>query len=177
VRTIARGAENSPANEIVAVSAAGGESIVLASGNDFYSSPRVSPDGSRLAWLTWNHPNMPWDGCELWLGEFGADGTIATAKLIAGGLRESIFQPEWSPDGTLYFVSDRSGWWNIHRLEQDGSVASVCGMEAEFGVPQWVFGLSTYAFESAEKIVCRFLAARNLATRLARYTQRQTRED
>jgi len=150
------GAENSPANEIVAVSAAGGESIVLASGNDFYSSPRVSPDGSHLAWLTWNHPNMPWDGCELWLGEFGADGTIATAKLIAGGLRESIFQPEWSPDGTLYFVSDRSGWWNIHRLEQDGSVASVCGMEAEFGVPQWVFGLSTYAFESAEKIVCAF---------------------
>lgn len=150
------GAENSPANEIVAVSAAGGESIVLASGNDFYSSPRVSPDGSRLAWLTWNHPNMPWDGCELWLGEFGTDGTIATAKLIAGGLRESIFQPEWSPDGTLYFVSDRSGWWNIHRLEQDGSVACVCAMEAEFGVPQWVFGLSTYAFESAEKIVCAF---------------------
>jgi dipeptidyl aminopeptidase/acylaminoacyl peptidase len=150
------GVENSPANEIVAVPAAGGESIVLASGNDFYSTPKLSPDGSRLAWLTWNHPNMPWDGCELWLGEFAADGTIATAKLVAGCLRESIFQPEWSPDGSLYFVSDRSGWWNIHRLEQDGSVTSVCPMEAEFGVPQWVFGLSTYAFESAEKIVCGF---------------------
>jgi hypothetical protein len=60
-----------------------------------------------------NHPNMPWDGCELWTGDIAADGSISHHKLIAGGLRESIFQPEWSPDGVLYFVSDRSGWWNI----------------------------------------------------------------
>src|SRR6266480_3253633 len=93
----------------------GGAAQVLVSGNDFYSSPRISPDGSSLAWLTWNHPNMPWDGCELWTGEIAVDGAIANQQLVAGGPRESIFQPEWSPDGTLYFVSDRSGWWNICR--------------------------------------------------------------
>ncbi|MFN2576994.1 MAG: prolyl oligopeptidase family serine peptidase [Pyrinomonadaceae bacterium] len=129
---------------------------VLVSGNDFYSSPRVSPDGSRLAWLTWNHPNMPWDGCELWTGEIAADGSIQNHKLIAGGTRESIFQPEWSPDGVLYFVSDRTGWWNIYRTG-DGLVECLCQMNAEFAVPQWVFGLSTYAFASANTIVCAFV--------------------
>ena len=76
---------------------------VLVEGNDFYSSPRVSPDGTQLAWLTWNHPNMPWDGCELWVGEFGEDGTLASTRWVAGGAAESIFQPEWSPDGVLVF--------------------------------------------------------------------------
>jgi len=133
----------------------GGETQVLISGRDFYSSPRISPDGSRLAWLAWNHPNMPWDGCELWIGEFAVDGTIANQQLVAGGLRESIFQPEWSPGGTLYFVSDRSGWWNIYRSADD-AIESVCEMEAEFGAPQWIFGLSTYAFASADSIVCAF---------------------
>jgi dipeptidyl aminopeptidase/acylaminoacyl peptidase len=134
----------------------GGEAQVLISGRDFYSSPRISPDGSRLAWLAWNHPNMPWDGCELWVGEFAADGTITNQQLVAGGLRESIFQPEWSPGGTLYFVSDRSGWWNICRATGDASIESVCEMDAEFGVPQWIFGLSNYAFASSDSIVCAF---------------------
>src|ERR1043165_9981328 len=115
---------------------------VLVGGNDFYSSPRLSPDGSRLAWLTWNHPNMPWDGCELWVAEVAADGSIANHKLIAGGLHESIFQPEWSPDGILYFVSDRTGWWNIYRAK-NGKTECLYEAEAEFGAPQWVFGLST----------------------------------
>src|SRR2546423_8564052 len=129
---------------------------VLVSGNDFFSSPRLSHDGSRLAWLTWNHPNMPWDGCELWVGQLDDGGSINNQKLIAGGLRESIFQPEWSPDGVLYFVSDRSGWWNIYRA-QDGSVECLCEMKAEFGAPQWGFGMSTYAFESADRIVSAFV--------------------
>jgi dipeptidyl aminopeptidase/acylaminoacyl peptidase len=141
---------------LAAIPIDGGEAQILISGNDFYSSPRVSPDGSRLAWLTWNHPNMPWDGCELWAGEIQTDGTIAKPGLIAGGAQESIFQPEWSPDGTLYFVSDRSGWWNIYRVAGDGSIESICEMEAEFGAPQWIFGLTTYAFESAHRIVCVF---------------------
>src|SRR3954470_1869545 len=98
---------------------------------------------------------MPWDGCELWIGDFIADGSIANHKLIAGGLSESIFQPEWSPDGVLHFVSDRNGWWNIYRISGEGTEC-LCEMQAEFGVPQWVFGLSTYAFESAERIVCAF---------------------
>jgi len=126
---------------------------VLVSGNDFYSSPRLSPDGSRLAWLTWNHPNMPWDGSELWVGTFADDGSLATSECVAGGSNESIFQPEWSPEGVLYFVGDRSGWWNLHRVNSNGSVESLCEMQAEFGMPQWGFGMSTYAFESADRIV------------------------
>jgi len=144
-------------NELVAIPNDGNiEARVLVSGRDFYSSPRISPDGSRLAWLAWNHPNMPWDGCELWIGKFDYGGAIVDQRLIAGGPRESIFQPEWSPDGGLHFVSDRTGWWNIYRADEHGSVENLCEMEAEFGVPQWIFGLSTYAFESAEKIVCTF---------------------
>ena len=144
-------------NELVAIPNDGNiEARVLVSGRDFYSSPRISPDGSRLAWLAWNHPNMPWDGCELWIGKFDYGGAIVDQRLIAGGPRESIFQPEWSPDGGLHFVSDRTGWWNIYRADEHGSVENICEMEAEFGVPQWVFGLSTYAFESADKIVCTF---------------------
>jgi dipeptidyl aminopeptidase/acylaminoacyl peptidase len=143
-------------NTLVAIPLSGGEAQVLISGNDFYSSPRISPNGSRLAWLTWNHPNMPWDGCELWAADISSDGTIDNQQLVSGGLRESIFQPEWSPDGILYFVSDRSGWWNLYRAVADGTSECICEMEAEFGAPQWIFGLSTYAFESADRVVCGF---------------------
>jgi dipeptidyl aminopeptidase/acylaminoacyl peptidase len=146
-------------NSIVAIELNGAENVgtELASGNDFYSSPRLSPDGSQLAWLTWNHPNMPWDGTELWLGTFGEDGSLAAKECIAGGKEESIFQPEWSPTGELYFVSDRTGWWNLYRLKNNGSVEIVHEMEAEFGMPQWGFGMSSYAFESAERIVCAYI--------------------
>ncbi|MEP6911971.1 MAG: S9 family peptidase [bacterium] len=130
---------------------------VLVSGNDFYSSPRLCPDGTRLVWLTWNHPNMPWDGSELWLGTFDENGMLATTEQIAGSRDESIFQPEWSPDGVLYFVSDRSGWWNLYRLNELGSIEPVFEMQAEFGMPQWGFGMSSYAFESKERIVCAYI--------------------
>lgn len=143
-------------NELVAISPDNGAAQVIVSGNDFYSSPRISPDGARLAWLTWNHPNMPWDGCELWVGEIAADSTITNDQRIAGAVDESIWQPEWSPDGTLYFVSDRSGWWNLYRTNDEGATEAVCQMDAEFGAAQWIFGLSTYAFESADKIVCAY---------------------
>lgn len=128
---------------------------VLVSGNDFYASPRLSPVGSRLAWLTWNHPNMPWDGTELWVGELQVDGTLGRVERVAGGVDESIFQPEWSPDGVLYFVSDRTGWWNLYRW-RDGQVEPLVEMEAEFGKPQWLFGMSTYAFESPDRIICAY---------------------
>ncbi len=128
---------------------------VLVSGNDFYSSPRLSPDGSRLAWLTWNHPNMPWDGTELWVGELTPDGSVGRAERVAGGVDESVFQPEWSPDGVLHFVSDRTDWWNLYRWHE-GRIEPLYPMEAEFGMPQWVFGMSTYAFESAHRIVCSY---------------------
>jgi dipeptidyl aminopeptidase/acylaminoacyl peptidase len=128
---------------------------VLVSGNDFYSSPRVSPDGNRLAWLTWNHPNMPWDGSELWVAELDEHGKVAGSARIAGGIDESVFQPQWSPGGVLHFVSDRTGWWNLYRLVKD-AVEPLCPMDAEFGAPQWVFGMSTYAFELEQRIVCAY---------------------
>ena len=122
------------ANSLVAVDLEGKRPHqVLAAGNDFYASPRLSPDGSRLAWLTWNHPNMPWDGTELWLGSLAHDGSLLSSRRVAGGESESIFQPEWSPDGTLYFVSDRSGWGNLYRWS-DGHIEPL-EMEAELGCP------------------------------------------
>jgi len=133
-----------------------GRMQVLASGNDFYSTPRLSPDGTRLCWLTWNHPNMPWDGTELWVAGVKPDGSLDKAALVAGGREESIFQPEWSPDGDLYFVSDRTGWWNLYRW-RGGAVEPCTKMEAEFGLPQWTFGMRTYGFESAERIICTYI--------------------
>ena len=156
IREDHRQSDQQAENSLVAISLTDGTTKTIARGNDFFSSPRLSPDGSRLAWLTWNHPNMPWDGCELWGVEIAADGSNVHPQLIAGGRRESIFQPEWSPDNVLHFVSDRTGWWNIYRSNGE-SVECLHQMEAEFGAPQWVFGLSTYAFESADRIVCAFV--------------------
>jgi dipeptidyl aminopeptidase/acylaminoacyl peptidase len=131
------------------------DGTIIVSGNDFYSSPRLSPDGSRLAWLTWNHPNMPWDGTELWVGKLTGDGSIGESVRVAGGVNESIFQPEWSPDGVLYFASDRSGWWNIYRW-LGHQVEPICPMDAEFGQPQWVFGSALYGFISERQIICSY---------------------
>jgi dipeptidyl aminopeptidase/acylaminoacyl peptidase len=143
-------------NSLVKIELSGdGAGEVIVSGNDFYSSPRLSPDGKWLAWLTWNHPNMPWDGCELWVGELDEAGRVIGPKLIAGGKSESIFQPQWSPGGVLHFVSDRSGWWNIYR-SRGGSVEPLIEKDAEFGAPQWVFRMSTYAFESEQRIICAY---------------------
>src|SRR5579864_1797529 len=132
-------------NTIVSVSCRGGVAPrVLVSGGDFYSAPRLSADGSRLAWLTWNHPNMPWDGTELWVGELARDGTVAGARRVAGGPNESVLQPEWGPDGTLYFLADPAGWWNPYRW-RDGKVEAVLKAASEFGGPAWRLGQSTYA--------------------------------
>ena len=130
---------------------------VLISGSDFYSSPRVSPDGSRLCWLSWNHPNMPWDGTELWVGELDREGRVAKKRLVAGGIDESICQPEWAPDGRLYFVSDRSGWWNLYLWNEQPDLEDcerILPMEAEFARPQWVFGSNCYGFVSAHRAIC-----------------------
>jgi len=148
-------AASEPVNEIVGVDPETGEERVLVSGNDFYSSPRLSPDGRRLTWLTWNHPNMPWDGTELLVCDLDADGFPENVEQVAGGQDESIFQPEWSPEGTLHFISDRTGWWNLYRW-REGLSEALCEREAEFGLPQWVFGMSTYAFVSPGRIVCSY---------------------
>jgi dipeptidyl aminopeptidase/acylaminoacyl peptidase len=147
--------ETYPVNTICAIGFDGAETV-LVDGNDFYSSPRLSPDGRQLAWLSWDHPRMPWQGTELWLADVSEDGTLVNGRLIAGGSDEAIVQPEWSPGGTLYFVSDRSGWWNLHRYLH-GVVHPVCPREAEFGLPHWVFGSSMYGFRSENEIVCAYI--------------------
>lgn len=141
-------------NTIVSVDLEGGDNgRILVQGNDFYSSACLSPDGSRLAFLTWNHPNMPWDGCELWVADVKREGTLENAQRVVGGPTKSVFQPEWSPDGVLHFVVESSGWWNLYCW--DGSMLkALYPMQAEFGLPQWVFGMSTYGFASANRILC-----------------------
>ncbi|WP_017721873.1 S9 family peptidase [Kamptonema formosum] len=156
VREDHTGSSHEPVNTLVSADLRGSEGVrVLVAGEDFYSSPRLSPDGSKLAWLSWNHPNLPWDGTELWVAEIKADGCLGDSHLAAGGVSESIFQPEWSPDGVLHFVSDRSGWWNLYRWGA-GEAENLCEMEAEFGLPQWVFGMRTYAFASETRIICTY---------------------
>ncbi|MFN2583063.1 MAG: prolyl oligopeptidase family serine peptidase [Candidatus Dormibacteria bacterium] len=132
-------------NDIRMVSLDGGEPQRLVGGNDFYASPRVSPDGTRLCWITWNQPNMPWDGTALWAAELDRDGVIGEPQLVAGGPTESIFQPSWSSESTLYFTSDRTGWWNLYRWGGH-EVVPVAPMSADCGRPHWRFGMATYAF-------------------------------
>ena len=154
-----------PVNMLVSIPVDGSSgATVLVSGADFYSSPRLSPDGAKLAWLNWDHPNMPWDGVELWVADLDDAGAVANAELVAGGAEESVFQPEWSPGGVLHFISDRTGWWNLYR-RRDGAVEALAPMEAEFGKPQWVFGMSTYGFDTDRRIVCSY--ATNAVWRLA----------
>jgi hypothetical protein len=98
----------------VAVDGSSGAGRVLAEGYDFYASPRLSPDGAQLAWICWRHPNMPWDGTELWLADVTADGSLANPRCVAGGDTESIYQPGWSPGGDLLYVSDRNGRWRLY---------------------------------------------------------------
>jgi dipeptidyl aminopeptidase/acylaminoacyl peptidase len=144
-------------NELVVLPSDGSaEPRVLAAGRDFYASPRLDPSGRRLAWLEWDHPRMPWDGTELWVAGFDpAGGRLASGPApVAGGAEESIFQPEWSPDGALHFVSDRSGWWNLYRVQGGGEAEALAPMDAELGMAQWVFGLSTYAFLPDGRIAC-----------------------
>lgn len=134
-------------NEIVVLAADGsGEPRVVATGTDFVSSPRISPDGTRLAWLSWNHPQMPWDGTELRAAEILEDGTLGASTLVAGAVDESVVQPRWSPDGVLHFISDRSGWWNLYAVTRDGTSEALAPLEAEFAGPDWVLGLSDYGF-------------------------------
>ncbi len=145
-----------PDNTIVGIPLEFSDKIrTLIWGNDFYSSPRLSPDGRKIAYLTWNHPQMPWDGTELWVAALNLDGSIGKKEKIAGSRKESIFQPEWSPDNVLYFISDRNNWWNIYRFNKN-KVESFVTMKSDFGLPQWVFGLSTFDFYSGDKIVCSY---------------------
>ena len=159
-------------NSLVALPFSGGAGVELAGGCDFYAAPRLSPDGPRLAWLCWNHPRMPWEGTELWTADLAADGKLAGARRIAGGTGEALVQPLWSPRGELFVVSDRTGWWNLYRVQGDALVA-VLPMAAEFGQPLWVFGQAMYGFTGEDEIVAACIAQgrfRLLRIELARGT-------
>ena len=152
-----------PVNAIVAVDADGeNPQVTLYAGSDFCAAPRLSPDGSKLAWLTWNHPNMPWDGTTLWVADLDAEGGLGEPQAIAGGssassgLDESVLQPLWSPGGALYFASDRNGWWNLYRW-RDGEISPVLEMEAEFARPQWQFDPAAYGFLDDGRMACSYV--------------------
>jgi len=128
----------------------------VASGHDFFAAPRFSPDGRKLAYLAWDHPNMPWDGTQLMQVPWSGSGpaSAGSARAVAGGPHESIVQPSFSPGGLLTFVSDRSGWWNLYQLRGD-SVSALCPRSEEFATPPWVFAMSSYAFVSEGRVLCR----------------------
>jgi len=162
-------------NTVVAVDLASGDETVVAEGHDFFAAPRMSPDGRWLCWLAWDHPNMPWDGCVLYIAEVDTLGAVSPPIAIAGGREESITQPTWAPDGTLYFTSDRSGYWNIHRL-RDGEVSAVHRTDAEFGAPAWVFGMTTFAVLDASRLAAVYVDKGNwrlvtIDTRTGRMTE------
>ncbi len=160
-------------NELVMVPADGSAAPwPVAQGWDFYSFPRPSPDGRTLAWTTWRHPLMPWDGTWLWMAEIRRDGTLGLPWHIAGGLEESVFQPEWSLGGVLHFVSDRTGWWDLYACSPDGDIVSLVHREsAELGTAQWEFGYSTYAFLDNDRIA--LLAHHGGATQLHIWDRRR----
>jgi dipeptidyl aminopeptidase/acylaminoacyl peptidase len=144
-------------NELVAVPTDGSaEPHVVATGHDFYSSPRISPDGTTLAFLAWDLPFMPWDGCELYTMSFSSQAETGVPALRAGRIgEESIWDPEWSPAGDLVFASDRTGWWNLERI-RGGDRQMLHPAEAEFGYPQWVMGERSIAFFPDGRIVCHY---------------------
>ena len=134
---------------------------MLVGGHDFFASPRLSPDGRWLIWLAWDHPNMPWNGTTLYLSELDEAGNVTELLSIAGSVSESVFQPEWSADGrAIFFVSDRSNWWNLYRFDLASRTSEpLAPMAAEFGVPLWRLGASTYACAGPDRIVCAYSTA------------------
>ena len=147
-------AEFESLNTIVSISLTQPNDVrILVCGCDFYAAPRLSPDGTKIVWLSWNHPNLPWDGTNLQMATV-SNGYISAPVPIAGGANETIFQPQWSSDDTLYFVSDRTGWGNLYCWHK-GSVTEIYPLAAEFSLPQWIFGMSTYALVG-NRIVCTY---------------------
>jgi len=151
-------------NALVAVPVGGGSAgQVLYSGSDFVAYPRVSPDGTRLAWISWNHPNMPWDTTTLHVADLSPEG-LRNVRTVAGGEDESVLEPNWDADGTLYFVSDRSDWWNLYRWKGDAA-QPVAPMQAEFAAPLWSLGQANYALTGRGQAVVRY--SENAIDRLA----------
>jgi len=144
-------------NSIVSINITNGHQSTLLAGNDFYASPRLNSSATQLCWQTWNHPNMPWDGNHLWLANIDSNGHLVDKKHIAGDDNTSVFQPQWSPDDILYYISDDTDWWHLYRYTNIGDTIQTEQLtdgEKEFGLPQWIFAQSTYAFISRSEIIC-----------------------
>jgi dipeptidyl aminopeptidase/acylaminoacyl peptidase len=153
----AGGGSSDVVNQIVRLSAFGtgvADVEVAVTGPDFVSDPRWSPDGRGMCWLEWDHPDMPWDSTRLMV-RLGDESPF----LVAGGFDESVEQPRWHSDGSLWFISDRTGWWNLYRWTAAEGVEPMVLIEGEIGVPQWVFGQSRYAFVAGGRIA--FACTRN----------------
>ncbi|MGI9642147.1 MAG: S9 family peptidase, partial [Acidimicrobiia bacterium] len=142
--------EGEAVNEIVSIPVDGSKAPkVLVTGRDFVAAPRPSPDGKQLAWIAWDHPNMPWDDTELWVAHMHAAGGTASidrARRVAGGTDESVMQPRWSRHGTLHVISDRTDMWNVYRVDGVDTLAPMLETDGEVGGPAWIFGLSAYGF-------------------------------
>ena len=145
-----------PVDTIARVDLTGGDGgSVIVSGNDFYASPRLSPDGRLLAWVAWDHPNMQWDASELWVAEVDEASGLGDRRKVAGGPGRGVTEPRWSPGGDLVFLSEQTGWLNLHRYRPStGSVEALMDLEAEIGGFSFGLGTSTFAVESDRRIVC-----------------------
>jgi len=142
--------DREPENFIAAINIATGAVSTLKSGADFYAYPRISPDNQQLCWIEWQHPNMPWDSTQLWCAQLTVDGLSDLALTAGGDNNQAIFQPSWSPDNQLHYVSDKDNWWNIYTANGE----PVLSKDAEFATPLWQFGMSTYDFIDANTIGC-----------------------
>jgi len=138
-------------NELVVFNFANQQLTVIAEGADFYAAPRISPDGKRLAWVQWFHPQMPWDGTELWVADVSTDGSLSAQHQVCGGAEESVVQPQWSHDGCLHFISDRSGWWNLYAF-RDGVLNALMPTDNDCALPMWNFGYSTYCLTPDQRV-------------------------
>lgn len=143
-------------SSLASVSLKDGTVDMLVAGNDFYSNPRLSPNGMFLAWMSWNHPNMPWDESAIWAANVGKDGSLSNMRKIAGGRDESVQQPDWSSEGDLYYISDRTGWWNIYKHTDYEGEQTIAEKDCEFGQPSWTFGQSTFAFAADSQLACTY---------------------
>lgn len=144
--------DNEPQAAIECIGAQG-QRMTVASGHDFYASPRLAPAGDRLVWLAWNHPDMPWDAAALYQADIDSEGVIGTPRCLWAPVETSLFGPVFAPDGTLHVVCDADNWWNIYRESGPGAFTPLTAERAEFGVPQWVFGQSTYAFTESGRLI------------------------
>lgn len=142
-----------PPTEIVRISIKNGCVEVLFTGSDFYSNPTISPNGKKIAWLQWNHPNMPWDVTELWVADISLDGSIQNKIMISSEMPQAFYQPTWNEENQLFVCSDRTGYWNIYKVTEN-KLENIFAMGVDFGRPMWISGTRCFDFLSKNEMIC-----------------------